>query len=187
MLSMAPNPKSNSYLQMTLVRVARIHFVYIIALAAQIIIYHAWQLITPEAALRRWVMTGVFAAGVTAIWYLAKHTEGISRLRKLAYALILLDIGVASFGVYTQRGMAARAVMLYAIPIIVATVLKSRSALLAAAVLCTIAYTTTALTYFVVNFNEGFKVELYGEVGFYSFSFFILARLLWVVIRHRTE
>ena len=187
MLGMATKQKSVSSLPITVVRVARIHFIYVLALAVQIIIYHAWQLITPEAALRRWVMTGIFAAGVTVVWYLSKHADGSGRLRRLIYGLILLDIGVASFGVYTQRGMAARAVMLYAVPIIVAATLRSRSALLATAMLCVVAYTTTALSYFVLNFNEGFKVELYGEVGFYSFLFFVLARLLWVITRRSGE
>jgi heme/copper-type cytochrome/quinol oxidase subunit 4 len=94
---------------------------------------------------------------------------------------------MASFNVYVQRGMASRAVALYAIPLVVSTVLMSRAALLTTAALCVAAYTTTAVSYFVLNFNEGYKIELYGEITSYSVYFVILAALLWVSIRHKPK
>jgi hypothetical protein len=133
------------------------------------------------------MMLAIFTIGVTVVWLAAKQTDNKAKLKFLIYSLISLDVAVASFGIYTQRGMASRAVMLYAIPLIVAGLLASRSALLATAVLCMVAYTTTALSYFVINFNEGFKIELYGEVGFYSILFFVIAHLLWSIMRNNRE
>jgi hypothetical protein len=165
-----------------LVAVCRIHFLYALVLAVQIILYYAWQLITPQAVLARWVVTAIFLVVVASVWYLAKRDSSEAATRRLTFALVMADIGLASSNVYMQRGMAARAValyaVLYAVPLIVASILASRSALLITAVACMAAYTTTALAYFVLNFNEGLKIELYGEVGFYCALFFISAWLL---------
>jgi hypothetical protein len=173
-------------LRLNTIRVARLHFLYVALFVGQIIIYDAWKLITPEVVLRRWIMAAILAVVTTAVWYMARGKAGDSALyKRLIFALILVDITAASFNVYIQRGMAARAVMLYAVPIIVAAVLKSRSAIFTAAVLSVVAYTSTTVAYFVLNFNEGYKIELYGEVGFYSVLMMLLAALLWSVTRPR--
>lgn len=93
--------------------------------------------------------------------------------------IIVADIAFATFNVYTQRGYASKAVLLYIIPIVVATALAKRSSILATALLVIAAYTTTAISYFVLNFNEGYMAELYGEIGFYSGVFLLIATLLW--------
>ena len=174
-------------LRLRTIRISRLHFLYAALFAGQIIIYDAWKLITPEVVVRRWIMTTILLIVTAAVWYLARGKAGDNALyKRLVFALILVDIITASFNVYIQRGMASRAVMLYAIPIIVATVLKSRSAIFTAATLCVAAYTSTAIAYFVLNFNEGYKIELYGEVGFYSILMLLLAAMLWSVTRPRS-
>lgn len=177
-----------SWLHSSVIKVAGIHFVLVFAYILQVMVYDAWKLINPETVLLRWIMAAFVLLVTTAVWYLAhSRVSSTSSYKMLVWALILADVSLASFNVYTQRGMASRAVALYAIPIAVSAVLASRAALLATATLCIAAYTTTAVSYFVLNFNEGYKIELYGEVGSYSFLFLILAALLWVAIRpHRT-
>ena len=177
MSKISPTPSTAKLI----ISVCRAHFAVVLLLAAQILLYYSWQLITPQAVLSRWVATSAFFAAVISIWYLAHHTTHQATIKKLVLALVTSDIALASYSVYTQRGMAARAVALYALPIIVAGILASRSALLATAALCVAAYTTTTLSYFVINFNEGLKIELYGEVGFYSALFFVIAWLLWIM------
>lgn len=176
--------KSNLSLKNSLNRVTKIHFAYAGLLALQVIIYDAAQLITPEAVLKRWQVIAGLLVVTTIVWYLAKarlaHAYGY---RLLTLALVVADIAVASAFVYEQRGMASRAVLLYIIAIATVAILRSKSALFATAALSVAAYTTTAVTYFVVNFNEGYKVELYGEIGFYSAIFFIVAGLIWAAIR----
>jgi len=177
--------KNTQYsLKTSLNKATKAHFAYAALLALQVIIYDASKLITPEAVLKRWQVIAGLLAVTTIVWYLAKakmaHDFGC---RVLTTALVLADIGVASLFVYEQRGMASRAVLLYLVAIATAAILKSKSALFATAALCVAAYTTTAVTYFVVNFNEGYKVELYGEIGFYSASFFIVAAIIWASIR----
>lgn len=163
-----------------------IHFVFVFAYIAQIIVYDAWKLITPESVLERWLIAAMLLIVNSTVWYLAHNKETTTGVYKaLVFALIIADIAVASFNVYAQRGMASRAVALYALPLIVSTVLVSRAALLTTTALCIAAYTTTAVSYFVLNFNEGYKIELYGEISSYCVYFVILASLLWVSIRHK--
>ncbi len=176
--------KTNTSLRPQTLRLARAHFAYVLILAAQIILYDASKLISPDFVLKRWVVTAGLLVVATLVWALAHQTnkQGVY-YQKLIYGLILADIAVASFSVYTQRGMASRAVLLYVVPIIVAAALGKRVALFGTALLSIAAYTTTAIMYFVLNFNEGYKVELYGEIAFYSAIFLLLSSLLSGVVR----
>lgn len=167
-------------------RVAQFHFVYVSLFAIQTIVFHASKLIVPEVILQRWYATAGLLVITTVVWYLAKNRLTSTSSFKLAVgALILADIAFAAFNVYTQRGYASKAVILFVIPIFVAAILSSRSALIATALLCIAAYATTAISYFFLNFNEGYMSELYGEIGFYSALFLLLAGLLWAIVRRR--
>lgn len=155
-------------------------------LIGQTIIYDSAKLITPEAVLDRWIATSGILAVTGVIWYLVQSRAGHAGLYKSLLSLIIFsDILLASFLVYSQRGMASNAVFIFIIPIIMSGLLLSRSALYATAVICIAAYSLTAISYFVINFNEGYKVELYGEVGFYSLLMLITAGLLSRLLKSR--
>lgn len=175
------------WLHAGLSRVTKWHFALGVLLLGQTVIYDAWKLIAPKAVLNRWIAVSIFLVIILFCWAVTKSSKIISTRSYLvlAYLIIVADIALASFNIYTQRGMSSRAVALYFIPIIVASILKSRVALFLTAALAAIAYTSTAIAYFVLNFNEGYKIELYGEVGFYSMTFFIVAGLLWGVTKPR--
>lgn len=171
-------------LRLATLRVSRFHFLYVAAIMAQIIIYDAWNLITPAVVLKRWLAAAGLLVVVAVVWFVAKsQPRAAATYRWLVLALIAADIALASFAVYTQRGMASRAVFLFIIPIVTSAVLMRRSAILATAAACVAAYTSTTISYFVLNFNEGYKIELYGEVGFYSVAMLLIAFLLWAVIK----
>jgi len=181
---MATKKTTLSPLHIGTVRVARIHLLLVLAFAIQIIFYDAWHLITLELVMQRWIAIAALLVVTIVVWYLAHTTvRGTLGNKLLLWALIIADIVFASFCVYSGRGMASRAVALYAIPLIASAIMLSRAALLGTAALCIAAYTATAVSYFVINFNEGYKIELYGEVAFYSFGFIIVALLLWAVVR----
>lgn len=166
------------------VRVARAHFLFVALFGLQIMIYDAWKLIDPETVMRRWLVAMALFVVTIVVWYLARgKVSNEAFYKRLVFGLVVADIMAASFNVYTQRGMASRAVALYAVPIIVSAVLATRSALFAAAMLSVAAYVATTISYFVLNFNEGYKIELYGEVSFYAVILLVLAELLWTVIR----
>ncbi len=183
---MASKNTEVSWLHTNVLRLSRVHFVYVFVFALQTVVYDAWKLVEDKAVMNRWIMTAILATVTAMVWYLAHNTIKTTLGYKfLVFALIITDIAAATFNVYTQRGMASRAVMLYAIPIAVSAVLLSRVALFATATICAASYIATAYAYFVLNFNEGYKIELYGEVGFYTAIFFVLASLLWVVVRSK--
>jgi len=180
------NKSKVSWLRTNTVRISRIHFIYVLLFAVQILVYDAWNLIAPEAVKQRWYITGAMLVITTTVWFLAHNRIRSTNVYRILFAVLLLqDVAVASFSVYTQRGMASRAVMLYAVPIIISAVLKNSRAVFATAAFCIAAYVATTVKYFVDNFNEGYKIELYGEVSFYCVTFVLLALLLSVIIRSR--
>lgn len=167
-------------------RITRIHFFYVAALAVQILIYDAWNVLTPADVLGRWLIAGGLLVITALSWALAHSQSKTARFySSLIYLLIAADTLVATFAVYSQRGMASRAVFLYAIPIVVSAILLSRVALYATAIVSIAAYVTAAVAYFTRYFNEGYKAELYGEVGFYSAVFLLLASLLAAIIHFK--
>jgi hypothetical protein len=164
------------------IRLTRVHFFYVAAYAGVVLLYDAWKLITYQSLLERWTMAVILLVVTTACWYAARQKVNSAAYYKyIVSTLILLDIYVAAFSVYTQRGMASRAVALFAIPIVISA-LVGRSALFATAAFSVAAYSFAAVRYFALNPSEGYKVELYGDLAFYSALFFVLAGLLWVVI-----
>lgn len=187
---MANKTKTTNHtgLKSNVTRLTHAHFFYAAILALQIMMYDAWKLITPEFVLRRWLITALLLVVTTIVWLMARVGErSEAAYRRLVYALIVADIFVASLNVYTQRGMASKAVLLYAVPIVASAVLMRRTVVFATALLSAAAYMATAMLYFTVYFNEGYKIELYGETGFYSVVFLLLASLLWVVIRTKQK
>ncbi len=180
--------KSHPYhwLRPSLVRVAKIHLVLVALYVAQIMAYDAAKLITPEVVLQRWLAASCVALVAVFTWYMARGAAAsLASYKILTWVIILTDILFASFNVYIQRGMASRAVVLFLIPILVATILHSRVALFATAIMAVIAYTTTAVAYFVINFNEGYKIELYGEILFYSSIFIVCSAILWTALKSK--
>lgn len=172
------------WLRVSLLRITRLHFLLAVFFGVQLFVYDASKLLTADAVMRRWIVIAIFLAGNAGIWYLAHNKQNdIATFKRLIFGLIALDIFVASFAIYSQRGMASRGVMLYALPIVVSSILLSPSAIFTTAIISAASYIATAVSYFVLNFNEGYKVELYGEVFFYSACFILLAGLLSVVVR----
>lgn len=178
------NNNYRDWLHRSLLRLCHVHFLFLIPFVVQIVAYAAWHVLVPQMVLARWLATGGLLAVTVVVWYLAhNHRNDIATYKRLVFLLILADIALAAFNIYIQRGMASRAVMLFALPIVVSSVLLSSAALYTTAALCAVSYATSAISYFVLNFNEGYKTELYGEVSFYCATFFILAASLAIVVR----
>ena len=167
---------------------SRVHFVYAFLFTLAILAYDAWKLIAPEDVLTRWKLAALLLIVTTLVWYIAKTPDRQPIvIKSCLYALIMTDLFVAANLVYSERGMASRAAMLFVIPIIVSYTLERASALFAAAALATAAYTFAAVRYFVVHFNEGYKFELYATLAFYSAIFFVVAGLLSSLMMDRAR
>jgi len=177
-----------SWLQSTAIRVTRGHFLYVVAYMVAIIIFDSWNLYTHDAVVNRWTLAAALFVLNTVFWYVSRikfNTDTIYMI--LLLLLILADIIFAGTNVYWERGMASRSIILFAVPIISAAAVRSRSTLLAATALSAVAYSTAATRYFYQHYGEGYRVELWGNIFFYSAIFFVLSWLLWVVVRPAQE
>lgn len=167
-----------------LLRITRVHFVYVLIYMASLIIFDSSNLITHEAVLKSWTAAGALMVVNTVIWYLCR-----ARIRNdnlyiiLLIILLVCDILFAGMNVYWQRGMASKSVMLFVVPIISAGLMKSRSLVLATASVSTAVYSIAAVRYFFENYGQGYRVELYGEIAFYSAMFFVIAVLMMIGFR----
>lgn len=179
---------SQNWLQTTAVRVTRVHFLYIAAYIVATIVFDSWNLYTHQAVSQLWTAAGVLLAINTILWYLArmKNSNG-SFYVAIVLVLINADIFFASYNIWWQHGLASKSVMLFAVPIVTAATLRSRSTLLATTTLSAVAYSTVSVRYFYTNYGFSYRVELWGTIGFYSAVMFILALLLMVMVNPKNE
>ena len=179
-----PTVAFTDWIRISLIRASRAHFALVAAYIIVIIAYDASRVITPEAVMQRWIAAASLLVITAGVWHLAHNQKNdVPSLKRLLLLLISADLAMAAFNVYTQRGMASRAVLLFLIPIILSAILLNRSAIFATATISAAVYAVTAVMYFTLNFNEGYKAELYGEIGFYSAVFFVTAMLLSTLVR----
>lgn len=175
---------TRNWLQATAVRVCRVHFLYVAAYMASLIVFDSWNLLTHPDLANRWTVAVLLLVANTVIWYVSRlKFSSDSVYLGLILALVLADIIFAGFNVYWERGLASKAVALFAIPIITSATLRSRSSLLASTTLSIAAYVVATMRYFNLHYGESFRIELYGYVGFYCAVFFLLAGLLLIIIR----
>lgn len=166
--------------------VGKLYFWIALAYIILIILYDAFALITADMIIVRWVIGAIFSSTSILLWLRARRPNALQQsYTRIIYGFIILGIAFASANVYLQRGMAAKAVLLYLIPLIVSGLLLRRALVFAVAGFSIIAYTTAAVWYFMVNPSEGYKIELYGEIGFYSVMIFIAAGGVWQLIRSK--
>lgn len=177
-----------NWLQTTAVRLTRVHFFYIAAYIVAIIIYDSWNLLTHDAVAQRWTWAGAFLALNAIFWYTARMkfaNEGV--YIAIVLALTTADIAFAGMNVFWERGIASKAVILFAVPIITAATLRSRSTLLAITTLSAAVYSIATVRYFFIHYGESYRIELWGTVGFYCAAFFALAFLLLIIIKPSSE
>ena len=106
-------------LQNSAIRLSRVHFWLIGGYAAVLLATDAWNLITRQLVWQRWALVCTMIIVTTFVWYLARaNLKTVAYYRLLIIALVLMDIGLATFAVYTERGMASRGVALYALAIV---------------------------------------------------------------------
>ena len=170
-------------LKSSLSRVAKIHLAVAVILAAQLIVYDAGKLIAPDVVLKRWYGIGALAAVSAIALFFSRSRKSDNDLKKILWLLIIADIAFASWSVYLERGMASRAVLLYVIPIISSAILLRKGTIYLTGTLSVIAYIITTNAYFVNYFNEGYKLELYGEVLGYSALLLATSALTWSIIK----
>lgn len=180
----AQTTKTTTNLLRAAVRKAtRIYFFYIAAYMVTVVAFDSWNLITHQDVSQRWTAAGILLIINTIAWYIARRNFSDNAIYTgLLFTLIISSIIFASFNVFWERGMASLSVALFAVPLITAAIARSRSTLLATASLCVAGYTVAAVRYFNLHYGEGFRIQLYATIGFYSAVFFVVAGLLLILI-----
>lgn len=171
-----------------LLRITRVHFFYILAYMMSIIIFDSWNLITHEAVAQRWTAAGSLLIVNSIIWYICRsklNNPGLYKL--LLITLIVCDILFAAINVYWQRGMASKSVLLFVMPVIAAGLSRSRSLTLVTAMISSAVYSIACVRYFFDNYGQGYRVELYGEILFYSAFLLVIAFMMMIGFRKAAD
>lgn len=186
---MAKKPNSASrWMQTTAVRLGRVHFVYILAFFLSVVVFDASNLYTYQAISQLWTAGGVMLTALAVIWFISRLNFSSQWIYiALLAAIILADIAFASYIVWWQHGLYSKSVALYAVPIITAAAVRSRSLVFATAAICAACYSTISVRYFFDNYGLGYRVELWTTIGFFSAMFFVLALLLMIIINPTEE
>lgn len=183
-----PKAGKAGWLQTNTVRVARAHFAFVAIYMISIVVFDSWNLYTHEAVSLRWTFAAGLLVLTSLVWYVGRMKfKSQSWYVNLVLLLIAADIIFAGLNVYWERGLDSKSVVLFAVPLIAAATLRSRSTLLVTSVLATAAYSTAAVRYFYQHYGESYRVELYGYLTFYCALFFVFAWLLWIIIRPSRE
>lgn len=176
--------------QLTLTRATRSLYFFITLYAVSIIVFDSGNLITREAVIQRWsIATAAFVVN-TIIWYLsADGIKNRSTRFSLTVVLALVFIAFAGFSTYWERGMASTSTIFYVIPLLIAATLKHRHTLLAVTALSAGTYAFAAVKYFNDFFNEGYRIQLWGNLLLYMGTLFAIAWLIMVIagLRHDSK
>ncbi len=158
-------------------------------LCVYIISSHATNLVTKELVMLRWTATGMLLLAVALSWYFARHNStNPNYYRIFYYLLIMVNVIYGTFNIYTQRGMASKAVIMFTVPIILSAFLLSRVAIFTTAIISSVGYVLATTKYFYDYFNEGYTAELYIESAMYVGLFFVIATMLSMLTKfHRPE
>ena len=169
-------------IQKNVASLTQVHALYAAAFAALIIISRAWNLVTVEAAWQRTIVAVIMASVVLAVWHYGKDkSKNPTYYRGLGWLLVVLDIFVATFIVFSQRGVASRGVALYAFAVATAAVIVSRFGLMVTTLMSIASYAVACLVYGALHPGENYKIELYGELAFYAAMLFVLSSLVRLV------
>lgn len=148
-------------------RLAKIQFSLVAIYSIYIIIFDSGNVLTREAVYHRWVMAAVLLVVFTLFWVSTKKAS-VKVCFALLIASVLAQIAFAGFSVYWERGMASMSTILFALPIVTMSLSGSRTYTMGTALLAATAYIVACTKYFYDFFNEGYRVQLYGQMFFFA-------------------
>lgn len=177
-------------LKLMITRLTRTVYFVLAFYALSIVIFDSGNLITRESIIDRWLLFTVLLAVNTIVWYAASQRKSIYNRPSAAILILSLTlIAFAGFNTYWERGMASTSTILYALPLLTVATLKSRHALIAITTLSAGTYSFAAVKYFNDYFNEGYRIQLWGQIVLYSGVTFALAWLVMIIagLRHDSK
>ncbi len=183
---MTKNSKLSKKLRLDSTRAARTNFFIVVLVMIVTVIYDSGNLITKQSVSERWIAATLLLIVNLIIWYYVKYADKNYKIMYAISALVVAQIIFAGFIIYWERGMAATSTLLLALPIITIGVLRRRTLLLGTAALTAATYALVSVKYFNDFFNEGYRIQLWGNIVFYCSLCFIFAWMIMVLdgLRH---
>ncbi|MCA9323783.1 hypothetical protein KC992_01640 [Candidatus Saccharibacteria bacterium] len=178
--------KKNSENDLDVTRLSRTLYFLIAVVVLSVVIFDSGNLLTREAVNQRWLVLTLLLGANTTAWFLG----GVAELKKpVVYGLSLVLVAFAGFMTYWERGMASTSTILYVLPLLVVATLKNRHALLGMAALSAGTYAFAAVRYFNDFFNEGYRIQLWGNLAQYTGIIFVTTWLIMIIagLRHDSK
>ena len=164
--------------QLLITRASRTIYFFIALYMLSIIIFDSGNLITRETVIQRWTLATILLLINTAVWFGASQKWRLAA-GKMPVILAATLLAFAGFTTYWERGMASSSTIFYTLPILVIALSKNRHALQAFAILSAGTYAFASVKYFNDNFNEGYRVQLWGTILLVSAS---VATISWLTM-----
>jgi hypothetical protein len=174
-------------LSLLLTRVTRTIYFFAFFFGLSIVIFDSGNLITREAVIQRWTLLTALLV-INAIAWIVAATVARKSLKTLGIVLLSFSIVVfAGCITYWERGMASTSTLFFVLPLLVVAILKNRHALLATATLSAATYAFAAVKYFNDFFNEGYRIQLWGNIVLYCGTIFVCTWLIMVITDIRKD
>ena len=180
---MAKKSKAKSF---HVTRLTRTMYFFIAVFALSIIVFDSGNLITKQAVIQRWTLLTILTVVNTIAWYIGAQQPLKSRSLN-TFILSVVLVLFAGYMTYWERGMASSSTILYALPMLVVATLKNRHALIAITASSAAVYSLAAVKYFNDFFNEGYRIQLWGNIILYSGTFFVCAWLIMIIAGLRED
>ena len=185
-----PTTAKNAVLESDLeaTRLTRTLFFVVVTLISFIVISDTWNLIVRERIVWLVGATVLLFIATTFVWMLSGTTRKTS-VTTLTQRLILVIALILVSGIFTyfERGMASTSTPLYILPILVAATLHNRHILIGTALLSIATYFYAAVAYFNLNFNEGYRVELYSKLVLFIGLTLCITWLVMIIVGLRKD
>lgn len=181
--------KNNQHLDdLEVTRITRTIYFVVVTLIAFVVISDSWNLILREKIV--WLVGAVVFVFTlnTLVWMLAATTRK-SNTSALLYRMTLVVSLIALAGIFTynERGMASTSTPLYVLPILIAATLHNRHILIGTSLLTVATYFFAVVSYFNLNFNEGYRVELYSKLVLFAGLILCISWLTMILVGLRRD
>jgi uncharacterized membrane protein YgdD (TMEM256/DUF423 family) len=177
--------KTDSSLDIT--RITRTIYFFLGVYILTIVIFDSGNLITREAVINRWSIASLLLLINTLVWFTAVQNWAVPFKKSLIPLLTLGLLVFAGLTTYWERGMASTSTILYVLPLLVIATSKNRHSLIATAVLAVATYSFAAVKYFNDYFNEGYRIQLWGNLVLIGGTLFAATWLIMILAGLRKD
>lgn len=164
-------------------KLAKINFAFVAVFAIYTIIFDAGNILTREDVYHRWVFAVMLLIVYSLFWVATKKAKTSTVLFGSLILCVVADLILAGFMTYWERGMASMSTILYMLPIASMALSGSRTYTVATSLFAAAIYIGASTKYFFDFFNEGYRVQLYGQLFFFG-AVFLLAGWAVAILAH---